>query len=73
MSIVAEKILSEVKTLSAEDMRHLLHDIEQILEDMEDISDAERIRDQILRGETTTHAWHEVLKEAGVSEHDLDS
>jgi predicted DNA-binding protein len=73
MSIVAEKILSEVKALSADEMRQLLHDIEQVLEDMEDVEDAERVRGELERGETTTHSWEEVMQELGLKEDDLDA
>ncbi|MCX6855750.1 MAG: hypothetical protein NTV80_12695 [Verrucomicrobia bacterium] len=73
MSIVAEKILSEVKALSADEMRQLLHDIEQVLEDMEDAVDAERVRGELERGETTTHSWEEVMQELGLKEDDLDA
>ncbi len=73
MSIVAEKILTEVKALSAEEMRQLLHDIGQVLEDMEDAEDAARVLGQIERGETTTHSWDEVMQELGLKEDDLDA
>jgi predicted DNA-binding protein len=72
MSIVAEKILTEVKALSADEMRQLLHDIEQVLEDMEDSEDAERVMGQLERGETSTRTLDEVMHSLGITDADLD-
>ena len=72
MSIVAEKILTEVKALSAEERRQLLHDIEQVLEDMEDAEDAERVLGQLERGETTSRTLDEVMQSLGITDADLD-
>jgi CHASE3 domain sensor protein len=72
MSIVAEKILTEVKALSADEMRQLLHDIEQVLEDMEDSEDAERVTGKLERGETATRTLDEVMQTLGITDADLD-
>lgn len=72
MSITAEKILTEAKALSADEMRQLVQDIMQVLEDMEDVEDAERVMGELERGETTTCTIDEVMHSLGITNADLD-
>ncbi len=69
MSIAAQKVLSDAKALSPDEMRVLLRDISEVLEDLED---AERVLGEIVRGETTTSTLDEVMKSLGITDADLD-
>lgn len=71
MSMAAQKILSDAKALSADEMRELLRDIEEALEDMDDVADAQRVREQIARGETDTVSLDEVMQKLGITNADL--
>jgi len=72
MSIAAQKVLSDAKALSPDEMRVLLRDISEVLEDLEDAEDAERVLGEIVRGETTTSSLDEVMKSLGITDADLD-
>jgi predicted DNA-binding protein len=71
MSIAAQKVLSDAKALSPDEMRELLRDIEEILEDMDDVADAQRVREQIARGEMDTVSLDEVMQKLGITNADL--
>lgn len=72
MSTVAKEKLADIITLPPDEMREIMLGIQDALEELEDIEDANRIRGEIERGETSVHTWEEVMKEAGLTDADLD-
>lgn len=72
MSTVAKEKLADIITLPPDEMREIMLGIQDALEELEDIEDANRIRGEIERGETSVHTWEEVMNEAGLTDADLD-
>jgi predicted DNA-binding protein len=72
MSSLAKEKLADIVTLSPEEMREIMLGIHEALEEIEDIEDANRIRGEIERGETTTVSWEEAMKTLGLTDADLE-
>lgn len=71
MSSVAKEKLADIITLPPEEMREIMLGIQDALEELEDIEDANRIRGEIERGETGTVPLDEVMKNLGLTDADL--